>query len=79
MDNEHFAVHYPQFIIIGTGELLFHKITREDKRYFVFPIKNMGINEKRIRIYGRNGRISVCLLPYSGFVGACERFSELDA
>jgi hypothetical protein len=51
MDNERFAVHYPQFTIIGTGELLFHKDTGKSKRDFVFSIKDVGINAQRIRLY----------------------------
>jgi hypothetical protein len=38
----------------------------------------MGINEKRNRIYGRNGRIPVCLLSCSWFACAYKRFCRLD-
>jgi hypothetical protein len=37
----------------------------------------MGVNEKGIRIYDRNSRISVYLLSYSRFTGACERLFRL--
>jgi hypothetical protein len=52
MDNEHFVVHYPQFLFVGTGEFLLCNIETENKRYSVFSAENLGFHEKRIRIYG---------------------------
>jgi hypothetical protein len=38
----------------------------------------VGINEKGNRIYGRNGRFSVCVLSCFGFACAYKRLSGLD-